>query len=111
MYKIFHNYLKIFPKQEKFSLGIKIENLILEILELFLLAKFSSKNEKINIVKQASQKIDLLKVLIRLVYETKSLNLKKYLILEQEATGIGKMTGGWIKYLKKSIYAIKEHSN
>ena len=65
-------------------------------MESILIASCSSlrKNEYI---RNASNKNDLLKYLIRLAYETKSINDKKYLLLEEKAIEIGKMIGGWIK--------------
>lgn len=97
VYKLFHGCLKFFPKQEKYSLGQKIENTILEILELTLSATYLPKYNKNEVLKKASDKIDLLKYLIRLSYETKSINSEKYLLLEGKIIELGKMLGGWIK--------------
>jgi len=83
-------------------LGQKIDNLILEILELIFLALNSSKEEKYNCLKQVSLKIDLLKILIRLSKEIKILDNKKYIQLQQELQEIGKMIGGWIKKIKQT---------
>lgn len=49
------------------------------------------------VIRRASDKTDLLKYLLRLAYEIKSINLKKYLLLEEKIIEIGKMLGGWIK--------------
>ena len=83
-------------------MGQKIDNLILEILELIFLALNSSKEEKYNCLKQVSLKIDLLKILIRLSKEIKILDNKKYIQLQQELQEIGKMIGGWIKKIKQT---------
>ena len=99
-YKVCHESIKLFPKQERYSLGQKIENTTLEILEVTLRATYLPKYRKIEVVRLASDKTDLLKYLIRLAYETKSMNLKRYLTLEEKIIEIGKMLGGWIK----SIY-------
>jgi len=96
-YKICHESIKVFPKQEKYSLGQKIENTILEILEFTLQAAYLPKYRKVDFIRKASDKADLLKFLIRLAYETKSINLKRYVILEGKILEIGKMLGGWIK--------------
>lgn len=98
MYVVFHGYLKLFPKQEKYSLGLKIENTILEILELILSASYLPKYQKGEILRKASDKTDLLKYLIRLAHETKSINTKKYVALEEKVLEIGKMLGGWMKF-------------
>lgn len=97
LYRLFHECLKTFPKQEKFTLGQKTENTILEILELVLSAAYLPKYDKNKILRKASDKTDLLKYLIRLANETKSVNIKKYVALEEMTLEIGKVLGGWIK--------------
>ena len=97
IYRLFHGCLKLFQKQEKYSLGTKIENTIIKVLEFVLSAAYAPKNEKYKILRRASDKIDLLKYLIRFAYETKSVNEKKYFLLEEKVIEIGKMIGGWLK--------------
>ncbi len=98
-YKLFHEFIKLFPKTEKYSLGQKIENLILDILEILLKAAYTVKQEKMLLLKKADTEINLLKILIRLANEIKSLDNKKYLVLQERLQEIGKMVGGWIKYI------------
>ena len=38
LYKIFYQYLELFPKKDKYALGAKCEKYLLETLELFLAA-------------------------------------------------------------------------
>ena len=98
-YKVCHDSVKLFPKLERYSLGQKIENTILEILELTLQAAYQPKYRKIETIRKASDKTDLLKYLLRLAYNVEAVNLKKYLLLEEKAIELGKMFGGWIKSL------------
>ena len=97
LYKLFHECLKIFPKTERFTLGQKTENTILEILELTLSASYLPKYRKIETLRKASEKVDLLKYLVRLANDNKSINIKKYLLVEEKVLEIGRMLGGWIK--------------
>lgn len=97
VYRLFHDCLKTFPKLERFTLGTKTENVILEILELALSASYSPKYKKNEALRKASDKTDLLKYLIRLAHETESINAKRYIALEEQVLEIGKMIGGWIK--------------
>jgi len=97
VYKIFHKLTILFPKYERYVLGQKIENLILEILELILKASYLPKYKKKEILFIVSNKVDLLKLFIRILYELKILNQKKYLLLSEKILEIGKMIGGWIK--------------
>ncbi|MFH0852035.1 MAG: four helix bundle protein [bacterium] len=99
LYKLFHKCLILFPKQEKYTLGQKIENTILETLELTLSASYSNIYKK-EILTKANNKVDLLKYLIRLSHETDSVKIKSCLTLEEIIIEIGKMIGGWRRSLK-----------
>jgi hypothetical protein len=96
-YKLCHDSIKNFPKTERYSLGQKTENTILELLELTLKASFVPRWEKMPYLKEADQKINLLKILIRVSGEIKILRDKKYFLLEERLQEIGRMLGGWIK--------------
>ena len=91
--------MRLFPKHEKYTLGQKIENTILDILELSLKTVYSSKQEKLLLLKEIDVKVNLLKTLIKLVNEIRSLDDKKYLILQEKLQEIGRMIGGWIRYI------------
>lgn len=56
-----------------------------------------TKIEKLPVLQNASIKLDVIKVLIRLCNDLKILDTKKYLILQTSIQEIGKMLGGWIK--------------
>lgn len=100
MYKLTYQYSKAFPKSDKYSLGEKIKNLILEVLELLIEAEATKKDWKEPILNKASRKLNLLKILIRLTNEIKILDNKKYLDSEERLQEIGRMIGGWIKAVK-----------
>ena len=97
LYKAFYGYLATFPKKDRYTLGQKCEILLLDLLEGIILASSLSKEEKLPILKTASLKLDVLKVLFRLGKDLKIIESKKYLILEGFLQEIGKMLGGWIK--------------
>ncbi len=99
-YKLTYQYIQLFPKKDKYTLGHKIDNLILDTMELILLAANSQKEKKYIVLQKASLKIDLLKILIRLAKEVKSLDNKRYVQLQEELQEIGKMLGGWIRSIK-----------
>ncbi len=94
--------MKLFPKTEKYSLGQRIENLILEILEFSLKTIYSPRQEKLPLLKELDIKIGFLKMLIRLSNEIRVLDNKKYLILQEKLQEIGRMIGGWMKSIKNN---------
>jgi len=87
------------PKRDKYSLGQKLETTTLDLLEILITAS-NTKEEKLIWLNKASTKIDLLKILVRLSFEIKSIDQKKYLKLEKILQEIGKMIGGWIRSTK-----------
>lgn len=80
-------------------MGQKAENLILDILELSIKIVYLPKQEKLTYLKEIDTKINLLKMLVRLSNEIKALDNKKYLILQEKLQEIGRMIGGWIRYI------------
>lgn len=96
-YKLFYSYLVNFPKKDKYTLGQRCENALLDLLEAITLAGGVSKAEKLPILQRASTKLDLAKIFIRLCKDLKILDNKKYLALESSLQEIGKMLGGWIR--------------
>lgn len=99
-YRVFYQFSVNFPKKDKFTLGQRCENHIVALLEDFLLAGKSKREHKGEILFSVSVKLDTLKLLIRLLKDLKTIDLKKYVMLEEQLYEIGKMLGGWIKSLK-----------
>ena len=71
----------------------------MEALELTLLASYAGIYKK-DILRKTNNKIDLLKYLVRIAYETGSIKIKNYLAFEEIIINVGKMIGGWQRSLK-----------
>lgn len=99
-YKNIYQVLKVFPKRDRYSLGQKIENIILEIFELLFTLNSLDKTQKIEVLQKINTKVDLEKVMLRLAKDNNCIDSKKYLSLQENLQEIGRMTGGWIRYLK-----------
>lgn len=89
------------PRLIRYSLGIKIDNLFTETLELVFLAGYSPRIQKLAVVYRASTRLDTLKFFLKTLWELKDLDNKKYIQLSLPLSEIGKMLGGWIKQLQK----------
>ena len=70
-------------------------------MESISIASFLQKDEKLPWVKVSIRKIDTIKVLLMILWETKSLDNKKYIALSTQMEEIGKMLGGWNGQLTK----------
>lgn len=87
-----------FPKSHRFSVAVKLENSVLEMIELITQANMSQK--KMNFLISADEKLLFLKIMMRLSYEMEFINLKSYEYGAKELVEIGKMLGGWMKQQK-----------
>jgi hypothetical protein len=97
LYKLLYQYVASFPKKDRYTLGQRVENSLLDFMESVILASQLPKTDKLPVLQKASIKLDVLKVFIRLCKDLKILDNKKYLILESQIQEIGRMLGGWIK--------------
>jgi hypothetical protein len=82
-------------------LGIKIDKLFIESIEMITQASFLGQKEKQLYVRAGIRKIDTLKILLMILWETKSLDDKKYIALSLKIEEVGKMLGGWNGQLTK----------
>ncbi|OGL87232.1 hypothetical protein A3I40_01985 [Candidatus Uhrbacteria bacterium RIFCSPLOWO2_02_FULL_48_12] len=99
-YKLWHGYFADFPRHSRYTLGTKIDTLFLETVELILLAGYARRAQKLTVVERASSKLDALKFFLRISWELKALDNKKYTILSAPLADVGKMLGGWLKQLQ-----------
>ncbi len=100
LYKIFHGYHATIPKQDRYTIWQRCENLILDIIEGMLLASRTYRGDKLQILERVSSKLDLLRVLVRFIKDMKVIDNKKYVALQGHVDEIGRMLGGWIKSSK-----------
>ena len=102
---LWYEYYQILPKLHKHSLGQRIDNILVEIIEAIAAASFLDPTKKLPYVVFAIKKTDLLKVLLMILWETKSLDNKKYIALSLKIDEVGRMLGGWngqiVKLLEK----------
>ncbi len=84
-------------------MGEKIDNLFVEIIEAVSTASFLDPAKKLPHVVFAIKKTDLLKVLLMILWETKSLDTKKYIALSLKIDEVGKMLGGWNGRILKDL--------
>ncbi len=97
LYKTLHISRGKIPKQDRFTIWQKCENKIIDIIESLLLASQLPKNQKLPKLDNVSKNLNILRVLIRLTKEVKTIDNKKYTQIEKIINETGRMLGGWIK--------------
>lgn len=81
-----------FPKNQRFVLGQRIEQRILDVLESVVL--IAKEKFKLPHVRRASQNLDMLKILLRVAVSLKFINIKSYGTCSEKILEIEKLLGG-----------------
>ncbi|MFH1029923.1 MAG: diversity-generating retroelement protein Avd [bacterium] len=97
LYKTLHEYRRLVPKNDRFTIFERAEQTTLDLIEGIMLASSQKAQEKIQTLESASLKLNMLRVFIRLMKDIKTLDGKKYITLENIIDEIGRMLGGWIR--------------
>jgi hypothetical protein len=99
-YNLWQKFLVDFPKQNRYTLGNKIDTVFLIALEFSFLASYASRDTKIIHLKRCISRVDLLKLLLQLAWEIRALDNQKYILLSEQLGEVGRMLGGWRKGLE-----------
>ena len=99
-YQSAHKNINSFPKHERYALGEKIEETILEAVEFIVHANSSSKFEKERILVRINGKIEILKILYRIALNCGIIEQRKYLEEQKALQECGRMAQGWTKYAR-----------
>ncbi len=97
LYKLLHSYQTKIPKSERYTLWQKCENTTLALLEVLIESGQRKGEDRTLSLHAISNKLDLLKVLIRLAKDTRTIDNSQYLEIQTVIQEIGRMIGGWIK--------------
>ena len=89
------NHTGKFPKSYRFSVAAKMENAILDFLETATVANM--RREKRPLLQRADEALARLRLLFRLSYEMRFINVKSYEYGSLKLVELGRMVGGWIK--------------
>ena len=100
-YLLWFTYYASIPKSHRYTLGNRIDGLFIETIEAISTAGFLNRQEKLPYVRVAIRKLDTAKVLLLVLFESKSLDNKKYIALSEPLDEVGRMLGGWHGQLTK----------
>ncbi len=84
-----------FPKSYRFSVAAKLENGVLDFIEATTVANM--RKNKLPLLKQADEALARMRLLFRLSYEMRFINLQSYKFGSGQLVELGKLLGGWIK--------------
>lgn len=102
VYTFWYSVYGTIPKTHRYTLALKIDNLFVESIEMCASASFVQKLDKIIYLKTAIRKLDTLKILLMVLWESKSIDNNKYEKISIPLDEIGKMLGGWLGQVEKN---------
>lgn len=88
-------------------MGDKIDGRFITVLELLYMASYQSPYDKLPTLQKALSGVDTLKFLLRVSWEIKMIDNKKYAALSESLDEIGRQIGGWRKGLLTKTSANK----
>ncbi len=91
-----------FPRKRRFTLGERLEDALLEVLERLIEAAYSSANQKTTALAAANLRLEVARHLWRLCYELKVISVKRYKYGAELMNGLGQQIGGWLRSSKGS---------
>ena len=95
--KLLFDTQRLVPRHCQYTLWQRCQNTALGILEDIIYTGQNPKDDRAAILRKLSVKIDLLRVFIRLAYESRAIDPKKHAALQSIVDEIGRMLGGWLK--------------
>lgn len=99
-YRLWLAVYKNFPRLERAGLGQRIEQAFLDVLELGYASSFSTIERKITILAQAIFRLNVLKFLLQLGWESKLIHTEPYAELLGGLEEAGRLFGGWKRGLQ-----------
>ena len=87
--------LENFPKNQKFTLGDRIQNQALDVLDALIEATYT--RERVQHLRRANLGIEKLRFLLRLAADLKVLDRRKYEFAARTLDDTGRSVGAWAK--------------
>lgn len=87
-------------KGQRYTIGTRIENKFLDLLEISYIAYFTPIEQKMEKISCCILLLDTLKLLIHTTWEAKIISHSQYGEVSQKLEEIGRMCGGWKKKLE-----------
>ncbi len=86
-------------KRWLYSLGLSLENSVLECMENLIMAKNAPKPVKAGYLIRANSKLEVTRLKLRLFIELKLAKETQIFQLQAKLEEVGRMLGGWLKSL------------
>lgn len=95
VYLVWFGFYSELPKPHRYTLGLRVDDMMVEAIEIVTVASYSPKQDTVPILMQAIRKIDTITVMLLLLKETQLLEEKRYVTISIQLNTIGQMLGAW----------------
>lgn len=82
-----------FPRSQKFVLGERLESTALDVLERLIEATYS--RERLPLLDAANLGLEKLRFFVRLAFDLRCLDLRRYEFAARAIDEVGRLVGGW----------------
>jgi len=91
---IFH-FTANFKREYKYTVGERLKNETLALIVLVYRA--NSSKEKVEVIQQAREQIELIRLLIRVLKDLKQISLQSFVRINEQIENVSKQLAGWQK--------------
>lgn len=96
-----------FPRTRRYSLGEKLENTLLEVLERLVEAAYARTNQKTIALTTANIRLEVVRHLWRVCYELQIISMKRYKHGAELINNLGRQIGGWLRSLGRLAVSLR----
>ncbi|HOE39015.1 MAG TPA: four helix bundle protein [Bacteroidales bacterium] len=91
-------FTKDFSKEYKYTVGESLKKETIELLTLIYRA--NSRHQKDDVLQQAREQIEVIRLLIRVMKDMRQINIEKFVKINEVIENVSKQLTGWQKSVK-----------
>jgi len=91
-------FTKEFTKEYKYTVGESLKKETVELL--IIIYRANSRPDKYFLLQEARERIEVIRLFIRLMKDLQQINIKKFVLINQKIEEVSKQLTGWQKSIK-----------
>ena len=91
-------FTKNFNREFKYTIGESLKKETIELITLIYRA--NSRRDKYQVLQEARERIEVIRLFVRLLKDLKQVSLKKFVFINKQIENVSKQLTGWQKKMK-----------
>ncbi len=91
-------FTKNFNREFKYTIGESLKKETIELITLIYRA--NSRKDKFQVLQEARERIEVIRLFIRLLNDLKQISLKKFVFINKQIENVSRQLTGWQKKMK-----------